>query len=482
MSTTDAVRPHDRPRTAPEPALRPAAEPGSGVEISIWSRLFFDGKALVLRSRGFFGERREKRYPLSGPQGISRAVLVFPDAETASRERRAGEVWLLDASGQPVARLLPFQWIPAGAPWLNFEEAVRRSGISALFKACGIPVERTTQDRADAPRVPWWQELTLLLSPGPALPLWYQALRIALGGVWFLAFTVLFFSEANLPRLMLLAAVTAFLAPVARLTVRRVTALRNRSAAHLDPAPLVEISPCPGRPAEGGTVATRRFVSRAVLRIFPGELSVVDPYGADVRRALSGPAGAVALVRMTGPDGEPVGVELRYASGVRAPIGAWADWFAGPGGEAAWGRFRRAVPLPCEERKVSAVALSLSNPTRGHGAAFPAPRAKEARDDACFPRSIGAINSTLIMMFSSSFSLWWAPVVSIESPAAARTSVLLGLAGLLLQFAPWCWHHLRSRSHFERPVSGEERSLRPRSRLRPARSCTSPTPRKARTR
>ncbi|MFB8419547.1 hypothetical protein ACFC63_28975 [Streptomyces albidoflavus] len=482
MSTTDAVRPHDRPRTAPEPALRPAAEPGSGVEISIWSRLFFDGKALVLRSRGFFGERREKRYPLSGPQGISRAVLVFPDAETASRERRAGEVWLLDASGQPVARLLPFQWIPAGAPWLNFEEAVRRSGISALFKACGIPVERTTQDRADAPRVPWWQELTLLLSPGPALPLWYQALRIALGGVWFLAFTVLFFSEASLPRLMLLAAVTAFLAPVARLTVRRVTALRNRSAARLDPAPLVEISPCPGPPEEGGTVATRRFVSRAVLRVFPGELSVVDPYGADVRRSLSGPAGAVALVRMTGPDGQPIGAELRYASGVRAPIGAWADWFAGPGGEAAWGRFRRAVPLPCEERQVSAVALSLSNPTRGHGAAFPAPRAKEARDDACFPRSIGAINSTLIMMFSSSFSLWWAPVVSIESPAAARTSVLLGLAGLLLQFAPWCWHHLRSRSHFERPVSGEERSLRPRSRLRPARSCTSPTPRKARTR
>ncbi|MFC7468748.1 hypothetical protein ACFQVA_16165 [Actinomadura keratinilytica] len=94
-------------------------------------------------------------------------MLVFPDAETAARERGAGEVWLLDASGRPVARLLPYQWIPAGAPWLNFEEAVRRSGIAALFKACGIPVERTTQDRADAPRVPWWQKLTLLLSPGP---------------------------------------------------------------------------------------------------------------------------------------------------------------------------------------------------------------------------------------------------------------------------------------------------------------------------
>ncbi|WP_405185543.1 hypothetical protein OG330_18895 [Streptomyces albidoflavus] len=481
MSTTDAVRPHDRPRTAPEPALRPAAEPGSGVEISIWSRLFFDGKALVLRSRGFFGERRERRYPLSGPQGISRAVLVFPDAETAARERGAGEVWLLDASGRPVARLLPYQWIPAGAPWLNFEEAVRRSGIAALFKACGIPVERTTQDRADAPRVPWWQELTLLLSPGPALPLWYQALRIALGGVWFLAFTVLFFSEASLPSLMLLAAVTAFLAPVARLTVRRVTALRNRSAARLDPAPLVEISPCPGPPEEDGTVATRRFVTRAVLRVFPGELSVVDPYGADVRRALSGPAGAVAVVRLTGPDGEPVGVELRYASGVRAPIGAWADWFAGPGGEAAWGRFRRAVPLPCEERKVSAVALTPSL-TRGPGAAFAGPRAKEARQDALFTRSIGTLNSTVFMMFSSSFSFWWAPVVRIESPAAARTSALLGLAGLLLQFAPWCWHHLRSRSHFERPVSGEDRSLRPRGRPRPARSCTSPTTRKARTR
>ncbi|KLJ00203.1 hypothetical protein ABZ114_10320 [Streptomyces albidoflavus] len=460
MSITDAVRLRDRPRTPPEPALRPAAEPGCGAEISVWSRLFFDGKTLVLRSRGFFGERRETRYPLSGPQGISRALLVFPDAETAGREPGAGEVWLLDASGRPVGRLLPYQWIPAGAPWLNFEEAVHRSGISALFKACGIPVDRTRQDRADAPGEPWWRKLALLLSPGPTLPLWYQALRIALGAVWFLAFTVLYFSEASLPWLMLLAAVTAFLAPVARLTVRFVTALRNRSAARLDPPPLVEVTPCPGPPEDGGggTVATRRFVARSVLRVFPGELSVVDPYGADVRRALSGPAGAVALVRMTGPDGKPVGVELRYASGVRAPIGAWADWFAGPGGEAAWDRFRRAVPLPCEERKVSAVALSYPDLTRGPGAAFPDPRAKEARHAAYFTRSIGAVNSTLVMMISSGFSIWWAPVVRIESAVAAWTSVLLGVAGLLLQFAPWCWHHLSSRLYFERPVFRKDQS------------------------
>ncbi|WP_230536089.1 hypothetical protein OHB02_12005 [Streptomyces albidoflavus] len=394
MSPTDAVRRHDRPRTAPEPALRPTAEPWSGVEISIWSRLFFDGKALVLRSRGFFGGRRERRYPLSGPQGISRAVLVLPDAETAGRVRGAGEVWLLDASGRPVARLLPYQWIPAGGLWLNFEEAVRRSGISALFAACGIPVVRTACDRADAPRAPWSQELTLLLSPGPALPLWYQALRVALGGVWFLAFTVLYFSEARLPRLMLLAAVTAFLAPVARLTVRRVTALRNRSAPRLGPPPLVEVSPCPGPPEEGGTVTTRRFASRAVLRVFPGELSVVDPYGA----------------------------------------------------------------------------------------AFPEPSAKEARHAALFPHSIGTVNSTLVMIFSSGFSLWWAPVVRIASPAAAWTSVLLGLAGLLLQSAPCCWHHLRSRWHFARPVSWEGRSGQPHGPLRPEPPYTSPTVWKARTR
>ncbi|WP_436737380.1 hypothetical protein [Streptomyces sp. BBFR102] len=459
MSTTDVASLRGRPRTTPEPALRPAAEPGPGVEISVWSRLFFDGKALVLRSRGFFGVRRETRYPLSGPQGISRALLVFPGAETVGRERGAGEVWLLDSSGRPVGRLLPYQWIPAGGRWLGFEEAVHRSGISALFKACGVPVDRTQRGRPDAPREPWWRELALLLSPGPTLPLWYQALRVAAGAVWFLAFTVLYFSEASLPWLMLLAAVAAFVAPVARLTVRRVTALRNRSAARLGPPPSVEVSPCPGPPeGGGGTVATRRFVSRAVLRVFPGELSVVNPYGADVRRALSGSAAAVALVRMTGPDGKPVGVELRYASGVRAPIGAWADWFAGPGGEAAWHRFRRAVPLPCEERKVSAVALSYSDLLRGPGAAFPEPRAKEARHAAYFARSVGAVNSTLVMMFSSAFSVWWAPVVRIESAVAAWTSVLLGVAGLLLQFAPWCVHHLRSRLHFERPISWKDPS------------------------
>ncbi|UYM24145.1 hypothetical protein NQP46_13565 [Streptomyces albus] len=103
-------------------------------------------------------------------------------------------------------------------------------------------------------------------------------------------------------------------------------------------------------------MTTRRFASRAVLRVFPGELSVVDPYGA----------------------------------------------------------------------------------------AFPEPSAKEARHAALFPHSIGTVNSTLVMIFSSGFSLWWAPVVRIASPAAAWTSVLLGLVSLLLQSAPCCWHHLRS--------------------------------------
>ncbi|MEU3387904.1 hypothetical protein [Streptomyces albidoflavus] len=130
---------------------------------------------------------------------------------------------------------------------------------------------------------------------------------------------------------------------------------------------------------------------------------------------------------------------------------------------------------------MSAVALTTSL-TRGPGAAFPGPRAKEARQDALFTRSIGTLNSTLFMMFSSSFSFWWAPVVRIESPAAARTSVLLGLAGLLLQSAPWCWHHLRSRWHFERPVSWEGRSGQPHSPLRPEPPYTSPTARKARKR
>ncbi|MCO6696147.1 hypothetical protein KQI59_17190, partial [Streptomyces sp. Vc17.3-30] len=96
---------------------------------------------------------------------------------------------------------------------------------------------------------------------------------------------------------------------------------------------------------QDGATPTVRFVSRAVLRVFPGELSVVDQYGADTRRPLAGPSAPQALVRLIGPDGHPVAVELRYATGPNETIAAWADWFGGPGGATQWQKFRTATGL-----------------------------------------------------------------------------------------------------------------------------------------
>ncbi|MFD4985925.1 hypothetical protein [Streptomyces sp. NPDC058374] len=461
MSSTDGEHSRAHPRTPAEPALRPVATSGPGVEISVWARLFFDGKALVLRSRGFFGQRREVRYPLSGPRGVSRALLIIPDAETTDPGNPGvGEVRFLDPAGRPVARLPINRWLSPGGRRLPIEEQVRRSGVYALLEAAGIPVEPASQADRAAPRESWWRELLLALDPGPTLPWWYQALRVVAGCVWFLAFSVVLFSDTALPGWVLLAAVTAFVAPVARLVIRGVTALRNRSAARLDPPPLIEVSPCPGPPDPGAehTVPTRRFTSRAALRVYPGELSVVDPYGADVRRPLNGPAAPRALIRVVAADGTPVGVHLRYASGADEPVVAWADWFGGPGGDQAWHRFRKAVKLPCEDHKVSAKALSGPSLIRGPGAVIPSPDPKQARRAALFPPSAAGVSSTAVTGLGSYLSVQMATTVVDDAPGIARLAVLLGLSGLLLQFAPWCWHHLRSRLYFERPVARKDQA------------------------
>ncbi|MFD6377740.1 hypothetical protein ACFWFS_12485 [Streptomyces albidoflavus] len=448
------------PALAPEPALRPVALSGPGVELSTWARLFTDGEALVLRYRGFFGRRSEKRYPLSGPRGISRALLIVPRGEVAQVHPQAGELRLLDPAGRPVARLLPNRWLPSGRVGVPIEEALRLSGALALLDAAGIPVKRADAADLATPREPGRREAALVLRPGPQLPGWYAAVRVTAGCLWLLSMSVVLFSGGSLPGWVLMAAVTAFVAPAARLALRGVTALRNRSAARLGPSPSAEIRPHPGRPDPSATFTapTRRFLTRAVLRVFPGELSVVDQYGADARRPLTGPAAPEALVRLTGPDGRPVGVRLRHASGLTEPIGAWTDWFAGPGGTDAWQRLRDALPLPCEDLEVNGQALADPALLRGPGAVAPTPRAVDARRAAYFPTSVAKGSSTALMIAGSYFSVQFATTVAQDAPGIARTAALLGLTGLLLQFAPWSWHHLRSRLYFERPISWQNQA------------------------
>ncbi|QHC16159.1 hypothetical protein [Streptomyces sp. GF20] len=457
MATADATPP-GRSSSVPEPALRPAPLRGPGAELSTWARLFTDGDALVLRCRGFFGQRREVRYPLSGEHRISRALLISPDADTARSYPGAGEIRLLDPAGRPVARLLPDRWMVSGRQEVPIDQAVERSGAGALLRAAGIPVVRASRADLAAPRESRRRELSLVLEPGPQLPWWYQALRVTAGCLWLLAISVLVIGDRSMPGWVLFAAVAAFAAPVARLLVRGVSALRNRSAAELDPSPLVVISPRPAPAAseQDGAIPTVRFVSRAMLRVFPGELSVVDQYGADARRPLAGPSAPQALVRLIGPDGHPVAVELRYATGPNETIAAWADWFGGPGGAAQWQKFRTATGLHCEDRKASGKAVKVWELARGAYSARPAPDAKHARRESRFPSSAAKGSSSALMVIGSYFSLQFATTVADDAPGIAWTSALLGVAGLLLQFAPWCWHHLRSRLYFERPVTRKD--------------------------
>lgn len=458
------------PAVVPEPALRPLARPGPGIERSHWARLFVQDGALVVRRRDGFGRRVERRVPLTGPGAPHRAFFV-PDAVRASRVGKprpadadppreivpGGEIRLLDADGALVATVLPHNWTPEGMH-RGPEESLELSGAKALLTAAGIPL--TLLDGPDAPEAqpgPRRQERRAVLSPGGLLPPWYAVLRLSAGAAWFALFSVLHFAGGG-TSLVLTAAVLAFIGPVARLGLRAVTACRNRSAARLTPPPRIRVTPRPAPPGSRAPVEpghslctpTVRFVRRASLAVLPHELSLVDQYGADHRWPLTGPAAPITLRRLVGPDGRPVSVELRGPGDRRTGLVDWEDWFGGPGGEDAWRSFAGQTRLRQENYRVSANGAALRGFKGGNPTAYPAVSNGEARREAAFP---GYSQAGAGVLVASLLSVTLAGTIRAESSVAAGFCTLLGLSGLLLQVVPWLGFHLHSRLRLERPYT-----------------------------
>ncbi|MFF9125786.1 hypothetical protein ACF09J_21185 [Streptomyces sp. NPDC014889] len=429
-----------------EPALRPAASRGPGLEMCHRSRLYLDGGDLVLQTR-----TRTRRFPV-GSGGITRAV--FLDLPGADMERMGptidgswGEIQLQDSDGALIASFDIEGWLPE-SPVLpkrtvQGQQLLDRTGVADLLKAAGIPLH-IVRDRNDPLATPSSsRRRAKSLAPGTAFPLWYWGVRAVAGAVWFALFTVILFFETTEPWVILLLAVAALVGPVARLALRAWTRLRLRRCV---PVVRERVRPVPA----AGLGATVRFCRDTELRVQDRDLVLRDLGGREYWLPLTGPHALTSLVLVHDRTGQPLGVELRGSHDQVRAVLPWQVWFGGESGADGWSRLRRATGLSFSERRLSGKALWPKQSVLGPQ--LRPESVRTARGLARFPSTIAGLSSTAIMAFGSWFSIGQGLWIEDAHPRAAMAAILAGAVGLVLQAAPYAAHQLRSRLWLERPA------------------------------
>ncbi|WP_317454118.1 hypothetical protein [Streptomyces sp. TRM68416] len=442
----------------PEPALRPRGARGPGVELCHTARLFVDGGDLVLRTRG-----RTVRHPV-GAAGIARAVFVDAAGEDAERMGPTipgswGQIQFQDRDGALIGSFDVEDWLPE-SPVLpkravRGEELLRVTGITDLLKAAGIPLHRV-QDRDD-PLVAAGSRTAgggsfrpggslgsgRSLGPGGDFPSWYWWTRLVAGGVWFAAISVVILSGSRSPWLILLAAIAAFVGPVARLVLRART--RTRLRRH-DPVVRARIEAAPA-PGSGATV---RFCRDTGIRVQDRDLVLCFVGGQECWFPLAGPHALTSLVLVRDRAGAATGVEICGPGGHVRAVLPWPLWFGGPGGAEGWSRLRGATGLTVSERRLSGRTPWPKQQVLG---AQPLPESgRAARRTARFPSTIAGLSSTAVMALGAFFSVSLGLSIEDAHPAAGTTAITLGALGGFLQATPYAVHQLRSRLHLDRPA------------------------------
>ncbi|MEU6555636.1 hypothetical protein ABZ915_36120 [Streptomyces sp. NPDC046915] len=433
----------------PALALRPAGSRGPGLELCHRSRLHVENGELVLRTR-----TRTLRLA-----GIERAVFI----DTAGQDRGErmgptisgswGEVQLQDGRGTLIGRFAIEDWLPE-SPVLpkrsvQGEQLLARTGVTHLLRSAGIPIHvvRDWKDPRVARGAGGLTRRTRNLGPGKAFPSWYWTTRLLAGAVWFVTFTLIVFSGSERPALVLVSAVAAFVAPVARLALRAWTRWRLR---RYDPVVRERIGPAPAEDAG----ATPRFRERAELRVQERDLVLRDLGGQEYWFPLTGPHALTTLTLVRDRAGAPVGAELRGPGDQVRAVLPWGPWFAGEGGADGWSRLRRSTRLHVTERSLSGKGTWPKTPVLG---SRPIPdSASTARAVSRFPGTIAGVSSTAVMALGSFFSLTWGIRIEDAHPGAGAgaTALTLGALGAVLQAIPYALHQLTSRTRLDRPSPG----------------------------
>lgn len=425
-------------------ALRPAGSRGPGLELCHRSRLYVENGELVLRTR-----TRTLRLA-----GIERAVFI----DTAGQDRGErmgptipgswGEVQLQGGDGSLIGRFAIEDWLPE-SPVLpkrsvQGEQLLARTGVTHLLRSAGIPLH-VVRDRKD-PRVAQGRTgRARNLGPGRVFPSWYWTTRLLAGAVWFAAFTLIVFSGSERPAFVLVSAVAALAAPVARLALRAWTRWRLR---RYDPVVRERIGPAPAEDVG----ATARFRDRAELRVQERDLVLRDLGGQEYWFPLTGPHALTNLALVRDRTGAPVGAELRGPGDQVRAVLPWGPWFAGEGGADGWSRLRRSTGLNVTERRLSGRGTWPKTPVLG---SRPVPdSARTARAVSRFPSTIAGVSSTAVMALGSFFSLTWGVRIEDAHPGAGAVALLLGALGAVLQATPYALHQLTGRTRLDRPAAG----------------------------
>ncbi|MFE4409914.1 hypothetical protein [Streptomyces sp. NPDC056821] len=431
----------------PEPALRPAASSGPGIELCYRSRLYLDGGDLVLQTR-----THTRRFPIGG-DGITRAV--FLDVPGDDMERRGptiegswGKVQLQDRDGALIGYFNIEDWLPESPAipkrWVRGEQLLDRTGVAALLKAAGIPLH-VVNDRNDPLLATGSRRRKpVSLSPGGAFPWWYLSLRAVAFVVWFLLLTVILFFQTTDPWVVLLLAATALVAPVARLVVRVWTWLRLRECV---PVVRERIRPAP----VDGTETTVRFCRDTELRVQDRDLVLRVLGRQEYWLPLTGPHALTSLVLVRDRTGQPLNVELRGPHDQVRAVLQWRLWFGGRGGADGWSRLRRTAGLTVSERKLVRKVPSLKA-VGSLGTVLLTDFPELARELSRFPSTIVGRSSTAAMVVGSYFSIRQGLWIENAHPGAGMAAILAGAVGLVLQAVPSAAHQLRSRLWLERPA------------------------------
>ncbi|QKW09395.1 hypothetical protein HUT18_26405 [Streptomyces sp. NA04227] len=443
-----ASRPHaadaaDNPASGearPDVRLRPRAMRAPALDIVRSSALSAEDGALVLTGRN--GDRQSF---VVGGSGIAR-MRYFPSGggektDAARALNRWGTVVFEDAQGLPVVQAPLTDWLPEadslGTAYEDEADPLARAGFPELARALGVPLDTSESTWQAQPET--YRQHRSVRAVHHTLPPTLHRVRMLAGVAWVAAFLTGVLAKDLTGPAFVVAGAALLLFVVSGAAVHAVLRRRVRDVVPNGPGDPVRPSPVEDR------TVTRRFLRVPFVKVLPGELVLVDSFGAERRLPRAGSTAVKSLVVVDDARGEPLGVEFHGAGGqVRAQL-PWRWWFAGPGGAQSWQRLVTSLAVPVRHRKAPSGANEKTwftgQPLGGDILRMSPPEPRAARQETQEASHLsGGFETIVLTLFSIPLIIGFAG----DDPARF-VAALLAVPAVVLLLAPALTHQLTSR-------------------------------------